>query len=117
MARHNEFGKAGEDKVAAYLQRAGYTILDRNWRLKHRELDIVCTREGLLVIVEVKTRLSPEEHPEELLNFQKRNNLRRAADAYVKAKGLVMEVRFDLVLVTGDLFQIEHIPDVIQVFE
>lgn len=117
MARHNELGKIGEDKAVAYLKKEGYIILDRNWHLRHRELDIVCMQEKVLVIVEVKTRLLPEERPEELLDYKKRNNLRRAADAYIKLKGIQAEVRFDLILLTGDHLQIEHIQDAIQVFE
>lgn len=117
MARHNELGKAGEDKAAAYLLQKGYVIRERNWHLKHRELDIVCSLDTLLVVVEVKTRTNPEERPEELLDFRKRKNLRRAADAYIKAKGLKMEVRFDLILLTGENMELQHIPDAIQVFE
>lgn len=117
MAWHNDWGKVGEDKAAEYLQQEGYIILERNWYLNHLELDIVCSRENLLVVVEVKTRISPQEQPGELLNFQKRKNLRRAANAYIQLKGIRTEVRFDLILLTGKGLQIEHIPDVIQVFE
>ena len=108
MARHNELGRLGEEKAADYLQQKGYIILDRNWHLKHRDM---------LVIVEVKTRNTPEERPGELLDFRKCRNLRRAADAYVKAKGIGMEVRFDLIVLTGQSLEIEHIQEVIQIFE
>lgn len=117
MARHNELGRLGEEKAADYLRQKGYIILDRNWHLKHRELDIVCRYENMLVIVEVKTRNTPEERPGELLDFRKCRNLRRAADAYVRAKGIGMEVRFDLIVLTGKSLEIEHIQEVIQVFE
>lgn len=117
MAQHNDIGKIGEEKAAFYLQQQGYLILERNWRLGHLELDLVCTKENVLVIVEVKTRCSGEEYPEELLNYRKRVYLRRAADAYIKAKGLQMEVRFDLILLTGKDFSIHHIVDAVQVFE
>ena len=40
MAIHNALGKAGEDAAAAYLERNGYEIRDRNWRKNHLELDI-----------------------------------------------------------------------------
>ena len=117
MARHNELGKAGEDKAALYLQQSGYIILERNWRLGRLELDLICRKEEILVIVEVKTRRTPEEHPEELLNLQKRWHLRCAADAYVKAKQLQLEVRFDLIVLTGGELEIEHIVDAVQIFE
>lgn len=117
MAGHNELGSLGEDRAVAYLERKGYVVLERNWRCGHKEVDIICLKDGWLVMVEVKTRMAPAERPEELLNLRKRRNLRRAADAYVKAKGIRQEVRFDLVVVTGEGLEIEHIEDAIQVFE
>lgn len=117
MAKHNQLGERGEDKAINYLMQRGYRILDRNWRLGHLELDIVCTRENMLVIVEVKTRTSSEVSPEEVLNLQKRRHLRSAADAYIKAKGLKMEVRFDLMLITGEQLDIEYVMEAVQVFE
>ena len=68
MAEHNELGKWGEDEAARFLQRKGFTILERDWREGKRDLDIIAlTEDGkLLVFVEVKTRrndvyLQPEE--------------------------------------------------------
>ncbi len=117
MAHHNELGKIGEDRAADYLQQHGYVILDRNWRVSRLELDIVCMKSGLLVIVEVKTRNTNDMRPEELVNYKKRCHLRRAANAYVKAKNSQAEVRFDLILICGEKQEIEHIKEAIQVFE
>lgn len=63
MAAHNDLGRKGEEKAVEYLVREGYVVLERNWRLKHRELDVICLKGDLLVVVEVKTRDLPEEHP------------------------------------------------------
>lgn len=117
MAGHNELGKAGERKAATYLSETGYTVLDRNWRWKGGELDIVCVRENVLVVVEVKTRTLREERPGELLDSRRCRNLRMGAEAYMGEKGMRMEVRFDLILVTGKELGLEHIPDAVQVFE
>lgn len=117
MAEHNELGKRGEEKAVKYLSEKGYVILERNWRLRHLELDLVCQKDNLVVIVEVKTRLAPEERPGELLDYRKRKNLRKAANAYIKYKGLKEEVRFDLILVTGVEMKIEHIEEVMRTFE
>lgn len=117
MAKHNELGKTGEGKAASYLQRCGYLILERNWRWRRLELDLICEKEGVLVVVEVKTRQAGEEHPEELLDYRKRCHLRNAAEAYVRTKGVSMEVRFDLIILTGDELKIEHIVDAVQPFE
>ena len=56
MASHNELGKWGEDIAADYLQRQGYTIIERNWKSGHRDLDIIALDGQTLVIAEVKTR-------------------------------------------------------------
>ena len=51
MALHNLLGKIGEDAAVAYLESNGYTIRDRNWRKNHLELDIVATKDGVLIVV------------------------------------------------------------------
>ena len=56
MARTTDAGNAGESFVAGRLGRAGYQILDRNWRVRGGELDIVALDGSILVFVEVKVR-------------------------------------------------------------
>ena len=56
MAAHNDLGRKGEEKAVEYLVREGYVVLERNWRLKHRELDVICLKGDLLVVVEVICR-------------------------------------------------------------
>ena len=57
MAAHNDLGHKGEDMAAKYLQEQGYFILERNWMNKGRkELDIIATKDDIIVFVEVKTR-------------------------------------------------------------
>ena len=56
MAKHNELGKKGEEIAAQYLSEKGYEILERNWRNRHKEIDIIAKDGNELVIVEVKTR-------------------------------------------------------------
>ena len=115
MAQHNTLGKQGEDKAADYLRHEGYLILDRNWRVGHLELDFVCRDGNVLVVVEVKTRREEDENPDDLLGWRKRRNLLKAADAYVKKKGLDMEIRFDLLIVSAGDWNVEHIISLIAV--
>lgn len=117
MALHNDFGRIGETKAVAYLESEGYVVLDRNWRLGHKEIDIVCTDGRLIVIVEVKTRKASEEYPDELLDYRKKRNLLMAGAAYVNSKKITKELRFDLVIVTGEDYGIQHIREAIQVFD
>ena len=50
MASHNELGKWGEDIAANYLERLGYTIIERDWKSGHRDLDIIA-REGVVPMI------------------------------------------------------------------
>lgn len=117
MADHNDLGKTGEEKAVAYLEGEGYEILERNWFLKHKEIDIVCTDGKMIVVVEVKTRHRGEEHPDELLDYKKRRNLLTAGDAYIRKNKICKELRFDLILVIGENYEIQHIKEVIKVFD
>ena len=113
MASHNEFGIQGEDKAVNYLIREGYTILDRNWKSGHKELDIVAEKDGTLVVVEVKTRTSSKYgNPEDAVTPKKIRNTVLAADAYIRFNRIDLPVRFDIISVlssSGDV--INHIED------
>lgn len=52
----NELGAAGEKMVALYLEKKGYQILDRNFRIKGGEIDIIAQKDDIIAFVEVKTR-------------------------------------------------------------
>lgn len=54
----NPVGKKGEDIAVDFLKKKGYTILERNYRKKYAEIDIICVKNNTLVFVEVKTRTS-----------------------------------------------------------
>jgi len=114
MATHNDLGRQGEQIAAEYLERQGYHILHRNWRLGHRDLDIVTLDEEaqVLAIVEVKSRRDTVfAQPEEAVNWQKVRNLTIAAQAYVRRYNIACEIRFDIVTVTGTQppYEVRHI--------
>ena len=56
MTRRSSFGKWGEDVAAEYLVQQGYTLLERNYRCRYGEIDIIATKNGIITFVEVKTR-------------------------------------------------------------
>lgn len=58
MAWHNETGKTGEKLAADWLEKKGFTILEKNWRHKRLEVDIIAEKDNLLHFIEVKA-----DHP------------------------------------------------------
>ena len=112
MAGHNDLGRIGEDDAADYLVREGYRIIDRNWRSGHKELDIVAERDGVLVIVEVKTRRDARfGKPEDAVSMPKIRRIVLAADAYVRLNRIDLPVRFDIITVLGQNRRVNHIVD------
>lgn len=102
MAEHNILGSWGEHMAADYLRSKGYTILQMNWRIGHRDIDIVAKTGDVLVFVEVKTRRNYDYgDPTQAINYKKYHSLKLAANAYCKIHRIEGMVRFDVVTVVG----------------
>ena len=120
MAAHNELGKWGERKAAAYLTVKGYLILNLDWKSGHRDLDIVATTpdENTLVFVEVKTRRDTVfAQPEQAVDWNKRHSLTLAANAYLRRYEVNKNIRFDIITVVGtndNDVHIEHFENAFQ---
>jgi putative endonuclease len=83
MARKDDLGRSGEDLAARFLEDAGYSIVERNWRCRQGEIDIVARIADTLVFVEVKTRSGLAfGHPFEAITTAKLARLRRLAAAW-----------------------------------
>jgi putative endonuclease len=115
MASHNELGKWGEDVAATYLERQGYTIIERDWKSGHRDLDIIALDGDTVVFVEVKTRSNRMfTDPEMAVDYQKIRHLQQAANHYIKYRHIDSDIRFDIITVVGtinDSPAIDHIKD------
>jgi len=115
MAEHNLTGQQGEQLASEYLASNGFEVLERNWRDGRHELDIIARHGHELVVVEVKTRASDRHgQPAEAVKKGKRGLMIKAANAYVRATGCQLGLRFDIVSVilhpSGKPY-IHHIPD------
>ena len=114
MAKHNELGKLGEELATQYLQKKGYEILERNWRNRHKEIDIVAKDGETLVVVEVKTRQDDYHgEPDLAVTRVKQARLISAANAYVFKHNLDCDTRFDIISIVfeGGEPVIDHIED------
>lgn len=84
MAAKDDLGRAGERRAARHLESLGYTILDRNWRCRAGEIDLVAATPTELVVVEVKTRRGDGfGHPFEAIDDTKKARLWRLAAAWI----------------------------------
>ena len=94
MAAHNDFGKEGEQDAVNFLIENGHTILERNFRFGHAEIDIISRKDNILHIVEVKTRNS-------------------SAYGYIQKTDLDLEVQFDIISIVKNNveFTINYIED------
>ena len=72
MKAKDLLGRAGEELAAEYFAAAGYAVLERNWRCRQGELDLVVSDGNTVVVVEVKTRSSLDYgHPFEAVSSAK----------------------------------------------
>jgi putative endonuclease len=120
-------GRRGEAAAAELLERRGYELLERNFRTREGELDLIAARDGTLVFCEVKALVarpggpsSGPAAPLEAVGPAKRNQVRRVARVWLAAqpdgpRRRWRALRFDAIGVLlspgGDLVMIEHVED------
>ena len=94
-------GKYGEDLAVGFLKKQGYVILDRNFRIRGGEIDIIAIDGKVVVYVEVKTRSSHQfGRPEESVTYSKLRFLERASKFYrANHKNLPEQERIDVLAV------------------
>ena len=120
MAKHNELGEIGEEIAVQHLMKHGYSILERNYRYDRAEVDIIAQKdEGVVVVVEVKTRHNDFfGDPESFVTPGKIKQLVKVADAYMTSNNLDAEVRFDIIAVIKNkkVERLKHIEDAFYFF-
>jgi putative endonuclease len=98
MAEHNELGKKGEELAARFVSKLGYEILEKNYRFKKLELDIIAEHNNELIIIEVKTRQSRYlAGPEITVTKGKQKSIIKAAHQYIMEQELDLQTRFDII--------------------
>lgn len=121
MNERSGLGARGELLAAAYLERQGYQIVARNLHLPPwGEIDIVAQHEGVLALVEVRTRRGARfGGPLESVTPAKLRRMLRAAHAYLATLGdSAPPARIDVIGVSldgsGRLLSIDHIPNAVE---
>src|SRR5450631_980747 len=100
-------GKRGEDRAVAALERAGCTVLERNWRCAAGELDIIARQGQEIIFVEVRWRADGLDAALESIGPRKRAKLIRLANAYLATHGLSESAyRIDVAAVSADAIEI-----------
>lgn len=115
-------GKCGEDVAASYLKKMGYKIIERNYRNKIGEIDIIAKNKENLVFVEVKTRSSDKfGTPAEAVTYYKKQKIVNTAKYYLMKNPTELNIRFDIAEVygrfDGSTFSCEKINYFEQVFQ
>lgn len=110
-------GRQGENIACEYLKGAGHTILERNWRSGHREIDIISIGADGIHFVEVKTRRKNiQAAPQDNVGHRKQSRITKAALAFLNSRQGVPygnhECSFDVMAVTfeGEKTKMEWIP-------
>jgi putative endonuclease len=102
-ARHT-LGKHGEDLACAELERLGYAILERRYRTRFGEIDIVASIDGVTVLVEVKTRVGERfgAAAEAVTAWKQRRLTQMAVDYLTRHRLHDRPCRFDVVAIDMD---------------
>ena len=112
MAKHNDLGRKGEQMAVDFLSAKGYEIVERNYRYKKAEVDLIAKMGPCLVFVEVKSRSNTLfDEPENAVHQKKIDMLHSAAEHYIVECAYEGELRFDIVIIIGNQepYEIRHI--------
>lgn len=107
-------GKDGEKAAAKFLEEHGYRVLKYNYRSKRAEIDLICTKEDLLIFVEVKTRSSTTYgEPETFVSENQIRSIVGAAEQFIIEYAWSGELRFDILALVRDKeeYLISHFKD------
>jgi putative endonuclease len=114
MSQHNQLGKWGENIACDLLITKGYSIVARNIRIAHVEIDILAMIGNRIAVVEVKTRQDDNFDPIFAITSDKIRRLARAGATYTAVNGLPHEIQIDLITIVGTpdtQYKVTHYPD------
>ena len=98
------FGRMAEDLALRYLQRQQLTLLERNFRSRFGEIDLIMRENNTIIFVEVRARKTDAFlHPAESVDYRKRDRIRKTSQVYMHktAAWNRFDMRFDVIALTG----------------
>ena len=107
-AARQALGASGEALAAAWYEANGYIVLDRNWRVREGELDLVVRKQRTIVFCEVKTRTSSTFGlPQEAVTRAKRERIRQLAAIWLQTSPVrPRQIRFDVAAILDGQLQL-----------
>ena len=107
-----EAGLQGEEKAASYLLNNGFVMIERNFRTRKGEIDIIAKQGSMLIFVEVKTsNVYSEETLEYSVNYRKRNKIITTSRYFLMKNPEYdeYEIRYDIIFICGQDRKVIHI--------
>lgn len=113
VVKHTEIGKLGETKALEYLQQKGYEIIDKNYRTRYSEIDIIAKDHDFLVFVEVRSKSNEDfGRPEETIDHNKIKKINKNAEYYIANQNYDGRARIDAICIVfndfGELERLSH---------
>ena len=104
MQNNRKVGDAQETRAVFELEKLGYKILQKNFRCRIGEIDMIALHKGYLVFIEVKYRKNRRAgYAAEAVNWKKQQIISRVADYYIRTHcRKIPSCRFDVVALDGD---------------
>ena len=104
-------GRLGEEVAKRYLEKEGINIVDRNYRIKNGEIDIIGYQKDELIFIEVKSRSNVKYgYPSEAVNRDKIKTIKNVANYYINSNYILNKnIRFDVIEVYLVDKKIHHI--------
>jgi putative endonuclease len=105
MVNQNQsYGKNAEEFAAQFLRQKGYEIVEKNFKNRIGEIDLIARNNGYLVFIEVKARQTDDfGGPASAMTPSKQRKLMQMAKAYMVYKNIETDARFDVVLIHGSM--------------
>ncbi len=113
MSKNKELGLEGEQMATDYLLKKEWVILERNYRFSRYEIDLIASKNDLIIFVEVKARSNTSFGlPEHFVDEKKAENIIIAANHYISEQNWDGNIRFDIIaIIKKERMELEHIED------